>query len=419
MIPRFVRTILFGVIGLALLVTGSRTASARGKAPARTPAPTPATPATPAARPSKAAQTQAAYERARKLFRQSRYKEAIRAFEEVKDLQYHPILDYGIAKCHEGLQDFQSSIYYLEKYVRNYLKHTMSKRHPTIADAKVKIGVLKKRLKELKARPRPRPGPDRPGPEDPITPPPAPGDVQPRRRVGATTPHREAFPGPSPFSVPPPPVYAPVKPKPRVWTRRSIILFFGLGGGAFVREDHYTLGEKLSANGGLDMGLLWRINPYVAIGPTAYIGGGVTNDRFFVRDAPDPDAIAETDGARLLYASVLLETRAILPVSRVDFWLGFGIGYTHISLDYKVGDEETEVTIPSLGLRGTVGLDIFMSEKFTMGLTFSFIGTVPTKVCAQNADCTKPADHNKPGLLWHLGLTFNWHLPTSSLPKAK
>jgi len=416
---------------MAWLVAGSPTASAQGKASAPTTAPTaPTAPSVrpgarpgvrpgarpgvrPGARPTKAAQTQAAYERARRLFRQSRYKAAIRAFEEVKDLQYHPILDYGIAKCHEGLQDYKSAIYYLKKYVRNFGRHKMSKRHPTVTDAKVKIGVLKKRLKEMKTQPRMGPGP-----VDPVTPPPAPGEIQPRVRAAATprTTGAEAFPGPSPFRGP---VFSGVNPPKPTWIRRSIILYFGLGGGAFNREDTDTLGEHLSANGGLTLGLVWRINPYVAIGPTAYISGGVTQDRFSLADLGGDD----TDGARLLYANVLLETRAILPVSRVDLWIGFAIGYTHVSLDYDIYNGtrhgEVEVTLPSLGLRGAVGLDIFLSEGFTLGLVLSFSGTVPGKVCVQDEGCTKPLERHNPGVLWHLGMTFNWHLPTSTLPKAK
>ncbi len=399
------------VVGLAMMAMVTAEASAQGKAPAPT-APAPAT------RPSKAERTKAAYEKARRLFRQSRYKAAIRAFEEVKDLQYHPILDYGIAKCHESLLAFKAAIYYLQKYVRNYPSHTMSKRHPTMADAKVKIGVLKKRLQALKARPGPKPGP---GPVNPVTPPPAPGEGQPRTRAPGTpnagTPSTDPFPGPYPFGGR---AFSGVNPPKRQWVRRSILMYFGLGGGAFSREDTHTLGHKLSANGGLSLGLLWRINPYVAVGPTAYIGGGVTQDGFEIYDDRQPGNVpVNTDGARLLYANILLETRAILPVSRVDFWVAFAIGYTHISLDYEIAGEETEVTIPSVGMRGTVGLDIFLSEKFTLGLTISFSGHVPAKICWQEDRCHKPEDHHKTGVLWHLGMTFNWHLPTSSVPKVK
>ena len=44
----------------------------------------------------------------------------------MKDLRYHPILDYGIANCYEGLRDYDKAIYYLEKYIRNHPKHKMS-----------------------------------------------------------------------------------------------------------------------------------------------------------------------------------------------------------------------------------------------------------------------------------------------------
>jgi hypothetical protein len=420
----FARILIIWASSLILLIVSDRAASAQGKAPA--PAPATTTAGAPTAiptgarpRPNKAQQIQAAYERARRLFRQSRYKAAIRAFEEVKDLRYHPILDYGIAKCHEARLDYTSAIYYLKKYLRNFPRHKMSKRHPTLADAKVKIGVLKKRLQNTKA-----PQPTGPGPVTPVTPPPAPGETLPRARTTTTNTSSpaatEAFPGPSPFGVPAP-TFSGLTPNPprRTWVRRSIILYFGLGGGAFAREDDFTLGEHLSANGGLTMGLLWRINPYVAVGPTAYIGGGVTRDRFEVKDLGDSAPYPETDGARLLYANLLLETRGILPAGRVDFWVGFGIGYTHISLDYDVSGTETEVSVPSLGLRGTVGLDIFLSEGFTLGFVLSFTGTVPTKVCVQDESCHKPGGHNQPGALWHLAMTFNWHVPTSSLPKVK
>jgi len=411
---RFSRMLIVAVASLALGGIASRTAAAQGKTPAPTaPTPTPGGDPRVAPRPSKAQQTQAAYEKARRLFRQSRYKAAIRAFEEVKDLQYHPILDYGIAKCHEGLGDFKSAIYYLHKYLRNFGRHKMSKRHPTVADARVKIGVLTERLKDRKARPAIGPGP-RPGVINPVTPPPAPDEtpVGTRTRAAATAQPvgGEAFPGPYPFGGR---VFSGVNPPAPSWVRRSIILYFGLGGGAFSREEVGTLGEHLSANGGLTLGLLWRINPYVAVGPTAYIAGGVTRDIFNV-----PDLGATTDGARLLYANLLLEARGILPVSRVDFWVGFGIGYTHISLDYDTG-EEREVSVPSLGLRGTVGLDIFLSERFTLGIVLSFTGTVPADVCVQDQKCRKPSPYHKPGVLWHLGMTFNWHIPTSSLPKVK
>lgn len=402
MYDHIARIIIVATASLALWGPGTGSAMAQGKAPAPT-----ATP--PGTRPSTAQQTQAAYEKARRLFRQSRYKPAIRAFEEVKDLQYHPILDYGIAKCHEGLLDYKSAIYYLHKYVRNYTRHKMSKRHPTLADAKVKIGVLKKRLKAMKTAP-----PTGTAPMNPVTPPPAPGETPVRVRATAITKPAgtEAFPGPYPFA---PRVFSGVNPPKPSWVRRSIILYFGLGGGAFAREDAGTLGEHLSANGGITMGLLWRINPYVAIGPTAYISGAINRHPYDVADL----GYLETDNTRLLYAPILLETRAILPVSRVDLWIAFGIGYTHISIDYEVGNSETEVSIPSLGLRGTMGLDIFLSESFTLGLVLSFTGTVPGHICVQDEKCRKPINRDKPGLLWHLGMTFNWHLPTSSIPKVK
>jgi hypothetical protein len=146
----------------------------------------------------------------------------------------------------------------------------------------------------------------------------------------------------------------------------------------------------------------------------------VTSDSFSVTDL----AGDMTDGARYLHASVLLEARAILPVSRVDLWVGFAIGYTHLSIDYDVSgsgsdDGEREVYLPSLGLRGTVGLDIFATEGFTVGFVLSFIGTVPGKVCVQDSACLAAKDRHNPGLLWHLGMTLSWHLPTTTLPKVK
>ncbi|MFH2009704.1 MAG: tetratricopeptide repeat protein [bacterium] len=352
-----------------------------------------------------------AFTRARRLFRQSRYQAAIRAFDEVKDLQYHPILDYGIAKCYEALDNLQSAIYYLQKYVRNLPRFTMSKRHPTIADAKVKIGVLEQRL-VLKKRPAPRPAPPGPGPLRVVMPPPAP-DVPPTR-----PPVEEVVPGPYPFDEPGPQQPPVVPPKP-TYARKSVMLHFSIGGGTFTEDSSDNFIKPMNGVGGLTMAILWRFMPYLAVGPTARISGGVTGENF---DDLDHLTAERVDSARFMYANIMLELRAFLPLGRVDIWAALALGYASLSRTHSYRDSsvpDSETTLRSVGVGGKVGLDIFTGESFSLGFRVAFMGTVPVHKCITDQDCVKPVDRDKPGLHWYLGLTLTWHLRLSSIVKPE
>ncbi len=366
------------------------------------------------AAPAKTKQIAAAFKKARTLYRQGKYQEAIRAFDEVKDLKYHPILDYGIANCYSALRDYNKGIYYLEKYIKNHSKHSMSPKHPSVADVRTKIGSWKQLAASAGTTPggdpRPVPGSGTSG----GTVPPPPGGTTP----GAGTPGAMAgdpLPGPDPYAVPPPPgggttggVYggggggAPPPPqgiKSRGGPhRRSLILSVDFGPSAFASADGYV-SDTATGFGGY-FTALWRIFPFFAIG----VHGGVSvvgsNADYY-------------DSGALLWAVGVVEARGFIPLGRLDVWGSFGVGYGSISQNYTdMSGYDTNLSISGPAISAGMGVDYFFSRIFSMGVLGRIYKLVPTSYCDGDICGDIPAGENT-GIAWYVGVSGTYHFPLS------
>ena len=309
---------------------------------------------------------------ARQLYRQGKYEAAIKAFDEVKDLKYHPILDYGIANCYEGLRDYTKAVYYLKKYNRNHPKHTMSDKHPSVADVEEKIKVLEQRASSGGAPPvaggtpthgTPASGGGAPDPAG------MPGDP---------------VPGPDPYAVPPPPgggATGPVyggggAPPPGAGvhhvatgpTRRSLIVSVDFGAASFAGGGVNSW--STSTGGGIFATVLWRFIPWLALG----LHTGVS--------AMDAE-YSDYSGNALYFALGMLEARGILPVGPFDFWGSLGVGYA--SAGQPLDAYET-VTVSGPAMAVGLGIDWFLARTFSLGLVTRIYKMFPSEVCGGSID---------------------------------
>jgi hypothetical protein len=353
----------------------------------------------------------AKYKKARRLYRQGKYEKAIRAFDEVKDLRYHPILDYGIANCYEALRDYNKAIYYLEKYVRNHAKHKMSDRHPKVADVKEKIKVLKRRAAGSPG-PGPGPGPGTGGGAATGDPASGGGGVG----AGAGTAAGDPVPGPDPYAVPPPPgggttggVHgggggAPPPPGGHVKqrkkpARRSLIVSVDFGAASFAGTGQYSVVGDTSTGGGLFGSVAWRFIPWLAVG----IHGGIT-----AMDNGYCDSTACYEGDPLYFAVAALEAKGMLPLGPFDIWGSLGIGYGSIA--QPLNDFES-ITTSGATLSFGVGADWFLSRTFSLGLLMRLYRVFPREFCDAYGTCSDVDDEVDPGVAWYAGLGVTWHMP--------
>ncbi len=374
------------------------------------------------AAPAKTKQIAAAFKKARTLYRQGKYQEAIRAFDEVKDLRYHPILDYGIANCYAALRDYNKGIYYLEKYKKNHSKHKMSPKHPSVADVNAKIASWKKLAASAGTTTGTDPTPSGTGTSGGTgTPPPPPTGTgggaagQPGHVAG------DPLPGPDPYAVPPPPgggstggVYgggggagAPPPPhgiRRRRPARRSLILSLDFGAAAFaaVSGNGNLMGDS-STGGGVYVTALWRFIPYLAVG----VHGGAS-----VMGA-DADAY---DYNPLIWAVGVLEARGFIPLGKLDIWASLGFGYASISQTYydNMNGYDSSFSFSGPALAVGVGVDYFFSRIFSLGVLGRIYKMFPTKACVNNwaGDfCGDVADGTNTGVSWYLGLAATYHFP--------
>ncbi len=107
------------------------------------------------------AEIQAKYRNARSLHENGEFESAVRAYKEIKVLQYHPILDYRIGECYEELNQYRLAIAAYELYIKYYGKFTPGKNHPTEENAKARVKKLKLKLEtpyhpDLKKKPEHR-----------------------------------------------------------------------------------------------------------------------------------------------------------------------------------------------------------------------------------------------------------------------
>lgn len=351
----------------------------------------------------KAGQVAKAYENARQLYRQGKYEAAIKAFDEVKDLKYHPILDYGIANCYEGLRDHTKAVYYLKKYIRNHSKHSMSPKHPSVADVEEKIKVLEQRAASGGGGTPPVAGgtptsgtPASGGGDDPAG---MPGDP---------------VPGPDPYAVPPPPgggatgpVYGGGGAPPPVGVhhvaagpaRRSLMVSVDFGAASFAGGSSY--GWAANTGGGIFATALWRFIPWLAVG----LHGGVS-----AMDAEYCDAGGCYAGDALYFALGMLEARGILPLGRFDFWASFGIGYAAVG--QPINEYETMSTAgPAIAVG--LGIDWFLARTFSLGLVTRIYKMIPSEICNAPGEsgCRAIQSDEDMGVSWYAGLSVTWHYP--------
>ena len=378
---RYPRTLLVVMAG-ALLALGASAQSAQ------------------AAPDEKAAQVAKAYDNARQLYRQGKYEAAIKAFDEVKDLKYHPILDYGIANCYEGLRDFTKAVYYLKKYIRNHPSHSMSPKHPSVADVEEKIKVLEQRATSGGGAAPPVAGgtpthgtPASGGGADPAG---MPGDP---------------VPGPDPYAVPPPPgggstgaVYGGGGAPPPGHgvhhvaagpTRRSLIVSLDFGAASFAGGGASSW--VASTGGGVYATVLWRFIPWLALG----LHTGVS--------AMDAE-YSTYSGSAMYFALGMLEARGILPLGPFDFWGSFGIGYASAGQALDAYDTLT-ISGPAIGVG--LGIDWFLARTFSLGLVTRIYRMFPSQECsdALHGGCVDLSADSDPGVSWYAGLSVTWHYP--------
>lgn len=355
----------------------------------------------------------AKYKKARRLYRQGKYEQAIRAFDEVKDLRYHPILDYGIANCYEAQRDFNKAIYYLEKYVRNHGKHPMSDRHPKVVDVKEKIKVLKKRAASGSPGPGPGPGPDPGTGGGAATGTPASGGGA---GGGAGTAAGDPVPGPDPYAVPPPPgggstggVHGgggggPPPPSGHVKrrkkpARRSLIVSVDFGAASFAGAGSYSVVGGTQTGGGVFGSVAWRFIPWLAVG----IHGGVT-----AMNSEYCDSVGCYEGDTLFFGVAALEAKGMLPLGPFDIWGALGIGYGSITQPL---DDYSSITTSGAALSFGVGADWFLSRTFSLGLLLRMYRLFPGEVCDVDGDCYDIEGDYDPGVAWYGGIGVTWHMP--------
>lgn len=344
-----------------------------------------------------------AYKNARQLYRQGKYDEAIRAFDEVKALKYHPILDYGIANCYEGLRDYDKAVYYLDQYVRHHPKHEMSSAHPSVQDVQEKIKVLKQRAATG--------GPGQTGGGTPAHGTPAsagqgdPGDPGDSGDPGGLA--GDPVPGPDPYAVPPPPgggstgaVYG-TPPPPGVHramtgpARRSLMVSLDFGAASFTGGGPAGPVSNTSTGGGLFATVLWRFIPWLAVGMHA----GIT--------AMDSDYIYAGD--RTYFAVAALEARGILPLGPIDLWGSFGIGYGKAAKPLSGTYGTVSVSGASVG--GALGMDWFLARTFSLGLLGRIYKLAGTEYCDYNNQCGPITADAGTGVSWYVGMAVTWHYP--------
>jgi tetratricopeptide (TPR) repeat protein len=305
------------------------------------------------------AKIRAAYLEAKKLYKKGDYQKAIQAFSKVREMRYHPILDYRIGLSYEALKRYKLAKAHYRIYVKLYDKgYPVGKNHPKPAD-------VKKRIKKLKKT------------DPPVTPAPAdtPMPTAPAEKASSTA---DAEPAQyAPYTEPPPPGYenAPPPPPPSGHhqpghPQRHPMSFPGWGavyitgdlGGVGVRGDSAdNLGYDEGGAGGW-VGLFYR--------PLVYVSGGLVLGGHGL-EPNGTDSVGDSLGQ--LFAGVAV--RGHIPFAlpwRLDIWGGLSAGYAHSFLQSygringtSVDDVTTEYT--GLFVGGSVGMDLYLSPWFSVG----------------------------------------------------
>ncbi len=183
---------------------------------------------------------------------------------------------------------------------------------------------------------------------------------------------------------------------PEASFRRTGILMLGIETGvshAFA-EDRSSITATADPGGSLDLSLLWRSVPWVAVG----LGLGF---------AGLPVRIPHASTAWV--TSALAQARFLLPLQRVDLWADLGVGFGAMTQTVNFINAD-RVTMLGPSLAGGLGVDVFVHRHVSVGTAFRVMRIFTGQYCLDH-ECTKPGMGLDPGMVWRAVVSLTFHIP--------
>ena len=312
------------------------------------------------------------YLNAKKLYGEKNYKDAIKAFNEIRKTRYHPILDYRIGLCYEALKDYKNAKTYYKVYIEYYDNgYPVGKNHPKPKD-------VKKRIENLEAAKAP-----------PVTPAPAVEveDLKPAASTETDKPTTEATqthydpyteqapPGYDEYDTPPPP------PPPRRGYRRpghprvdrwASLYITGDFGGAGLAGDTADDAGYDGGGGGAWAGVFFR--------PLAFLSAGVLvgGHGYLPKSSDDYD-----NELGHIFAGVAV--RGHLPLMgytwqpwSMEIFGELSGGFAYSTIENMSGLEES---MRGAFLGAGAGIDIYLARWLSVGALFRVVKPFWNKAC--------------------------------------
>jgi hypothetical protein len=176
----------------------------------------------------------------------------------------------------------------------------------------------------------------------------------------------------------------------------TLMLGLEVGVSHAFAEDRSSITATAKPGGSLDVSLLWRSVPWVAMGLQLGFAG-----------LP----VRVSNVSTVWATSALAQARFLLPIRRVDLWADLGVGFGALTqtVDFT---NASRVTMLGPSLAVGLGVEVFVHRRVSVGTAFRIVRIFTGQYCLDDT-CAPPGTGLDHGILWRAVLSLTYHVPVA------